>query len=127
MSMTLEKKEKNKKKNSLPPLHVDIMYTKTVHGLWSRELNAWHHRFRLKATTEMYCQNYKMHTHCHAAVELQVGATIWATTEAEKKNKVTSGGAAERIRKDIFYPKGRVVGGRTVLLCYQVASECDPS
>jgi len=31
-----------------------------------------------------------------------------ATTKAEKKNKDTSG---ERIRRDILYPKVRVVGG----------------
>jgi hypothetical protein len=53
-------------------------------------------------------------THCHAAVELQVGATIWATTKAEKKNKDTSGGATKRIRRDIFYLKVRVMGGRAV-------------
>jgi hypothetical protein len=30
-----------------------------------------------------------------------------ATTKAEKKNKATSGGATERIRRDISYPKVR--------------------
>jgi hypothetical protein len=41
-----------------------------------------------------------MHTHCHA-VEVQIGALIWAITKAEKKNKDTSGGATERTRRDI--------------------------
>jgi len=58
----------------------------------------------------MYRRNYKMHTHCHAAVELQVGATIWATTKVERKKKDTSGGASERIRRDISYSKVRMVG-----------------
>lgn len=30
-----------------------------------------------------------------------------ATTKAEKKNKDTSGGATESIRKDIYFPKVR--------------------
>ena len=37
--------------------------------------------------------------------------SIPATTKAEKKNKDTSGGATERIRRHISYPKVRVVGG----------------
>jgi hypothetical protein len=36
---------------------------------------------------------------------------IWATTKAEKKKRDTSGGATEGIRRDISYPKVRVVGG----------------
>jgi hypothetical protein len=36
---------------------------------------------------------------------------IWATTKAEKKKRDTSGGATEWIRRDISYPKVRVVGG----------------
>jgi hypothetical protein len=36
---------------------------------------------------------------------------IWATTKAGKKNKDMNGGATERIRRDISYPKVRVVGG----------------
>jgi hypothetical protein len=35
---------------------------------------------------------------------------FWATTMAEKKRD-TSGGATEGIRRDISYPKVRVVGG----------------
>jgi hypothetical protein len=35
----------------------------------------------------------------------------WATTMAEKKKRDTSGGATEGIRRDISYPKVRVVGG----------------
>ena len=34
-----------------------------------------------------------------------------ATAKAEKKNKDTSGGATERIWRNISYPKVRVVGG----------------
>jgi hypothetical protein len=34
-----------------------------------------------------------------------------ATTKADKKNKDTSSGATERIRRDISHPKLRVVGG----------------
>jgi hypothetical protein len=37
---------------------------------------------------------------------------IWATTKAEKKKRDTSGGATERIRRNISYPKVRVVGVR---------------
>jgi hypothetical protein len=35
-----------------------------------------------------------------------------ATTKAEKKNKATSGGATERIGRDISNPKVRVGGSR---------------
>jgi hypothetical protein len=52
----------------------------------------------------MYCWNYKVHTHSHAADELQVGATIWVTTKAEKKDKDSSG-TTERVRRDISNPR----------------------
>jgi hypothetical protein len=43
---------------------------------------------------------------------VQVAVTLTpATTKAEKKNKDTSGGATERIRRDISYPTVLRVGG----------------
>jgi len=62
-----------------------------VHGLWPIELNV-----QLKDD------------------KVQFAVTVtWATTKAEKKNKDTSGGATERIRRRISYqrPKVRVLGG----------------
>ena len=44
-------------------------------------------------------------------VQLAVTLTP-ATTNVEKKNRDTSGVATERIRGDIFHPKGAGVSGR---------------
>ena len=46
--------------------------------------------------------------------KVQFAVTLtWATTRDEKKNKETSGGATERIRRDIAYwhPKAKGAGG----------------
>ena len=52
-----------------------------------------------------------MHTQLKdGSVQLAVTLTP-ATTNAEKKNKDTSGGATERIRRNISHPKVRAVGG----------------
>jgi hypothetical protein len=57
-----------------------------------------------------------MHTQ-EKANEVQFAVTVtltWATTKAEKKNKDTSSGATEKIRKDISYPKAKGAGGGRV-------------
>jgi hypothetical protein len=95
------------KKNSRPPLHVDIMYAKTVQGLWPRELNVWtkyRHRFRQRPKNVF--RNYKIHIHCHD-VELQFGTLVWATTKAEKMNKDASNAA---IRRAISCPTAMQMG-----------------
>ena len=43
--------------------------------------------------------------------ERSVQIAVWAATKAEKKKRDTSGGATEGVRRDISYPKVRVVGG----------------
>jgi hypothetical protein len=48
---------------------------------------------------------------------VQFAATValaWATTKTEKKNKDTSSGATEKIRRDISYPKAKGAGGGRV-------------
>jgi hypothetical protein len=48
-------------------------------------------------------------------VQFAVTVTLaWATTKAEKKNKDTSSGATEKIRRDISYPKAKGAGGGRV-------------
>jgi hypothetical protein len=54
-------------------------------------------------------RNRNIHTH-EKDDEVQFAVTFTpATTKAEKKNKDTSGGAIEKVRRDISYPKVRVV------------------
>jgi len=68
---------------------------------------------QIKAT-KMCCQfrNQNMHTQ-EKDGKVQFAVTLTpATTKVEKKNKDTSGGATERIRRDIFYPKAVVGGSR---------------
>jgi hypothetical protein len=63
-----------------------------------------------------------MHTHER---EVQFAVTLTpATTKAEKKNRDTSGSATERIRRDISYPKVRVVGGSRWNVAWHSNASC---
>ena len=82
------------------------MYAATVHGLWPRELNVYQDtRPSHPIKTRKCVMNHNMHTQSKDG-KVQFAVTLTpATAKAEKKNKDTSGGATERVRKDISLPK----------------------